>query len=214
MVSIWLFFEIYFLVPTLTPFSALVLPSSSLDHLLPVWDLAFLPYVSLWIYLSLAPALAADRSELVAFGLSAAAMAVIGLAFFYLIPTQLPPGDVQWSTYPLLSAIKTADPGMNAFPSLHVGFAELACLVISQQLRAMAAGWPIRFANQAWCVAIVLSTLLTRQHVLVDVAGGALLAYACWSIYRCSLPRGHLAAMAWARRKHFMRRHSLTQTHT
>jgi membrane-associated phospholipid phosphatase len=72
----------------------------------------------------------------------------------------------------------------NFAPSLHVTFT-LLCL---------AAYWPHAAAGSecllgGWGLAIIVSTLLTHQHYLVDVLSGGLLAAAVWRvIYRRLLP--------------------------
>jgi membrane-associated phospholipid phosphatase len=66
--------------------------------------------------------------------------------------------------------VEVDDPPANAAPSLHVS---LTCLLILALLRDFPRWWPVwvGFVGLVW-----LSTLVTRQHHLIDVATGALLA--------------------------------------
>jgi membrane-associated phospholipid phosphatase len=72
--------------------------------------------------------------------------------------------------------LKAADRGGNAFPSLHVAFAVYSGAIIASELRSFSAPPWLRAANWVWCAAIVYSTLATRQHVAIDVAGGLVVA--------------------------------------
>lgn len=60
----------------------------------------------------------------------------------------------------------------NNFPSLHVALSVSAVLAY---LPLVKSPWKAFFAT--WALLIVLSTLLTRQHGLADVAGGLALAF-------------------------------------
>jgi membrane-associated phospholipid phosphatase len=70
------------------------------------------------------------------------------------------------------NVIAIDDPPANAAPSLHVG---LTCLLLLAMLRDYPRCWPlwVGFVSLVW-----LSTLVTRQHHLIDVATGILLACA------------------------------------
>lgn len=69
----------------------------------------------------------------------------------------------------LVRWLYTRDEPYNAFPSLHVGLSVLCVLALreAKQFRTLSA---------LWAAAIVASTLLVKQHVLADVASGAVLA--------------------------------------
>ena len=59
----------------------------------------------------------------------------------------------------------------NGLPSLHVAFALSCAWVLSPRIST----W-FRPALWLWAIAICASTLLVKQHYLIDVATGALLA--------------------------------------
>jgi membrane-associated phospholipid phosphatase len=75
--------------------------------------------------------------------------------------------------------IEIDDPPANAAPSLHVS---LTCLLALAMIRDFPRWWPLWFAfvGSVW-----LSTLVTRQHHLIDVATGTLLTWlVVWLFYR------------------------------
>ena len=74
----------------------------------------------------------------------------------------------------ILYGIDTPD---NLFPSLHCMVAWLCWVGIRENRRVP---FPWRIAALLMAVAVCLSTLTTRQHVLPDVAGGILLSELCY----------------------------------
>ena len=142
-----------------------------------VTEYALLPYASLWLYVSLAPAIAADMASLRRYVAGALTIASLGLATYWLFPTVTPGFGVDWAQYPALQLLKASDLGANAFPSLHVAFAAYTAVVIARELRSLQSPAWARGVNWAWCAAIVYSTLATRQHVMVDVIGGLALTW-------------------------------------
>jgi membrane-associated phospholipid phosphatase len=171
------FFILYFWVMGSTAGEATVVPMTPFDGWIGVSQLALLPYGSLWLYVSFAPALAANMAALRLYIAGALTIAASGLATYWLFPTTTPVSRVDWSEYPALQFLKAADSGGNAFPSLHVAFAAYTAVVIANELRGLRAPPWVSAANWLWCAAIVYSTLATGQHVVLDVLGGLLLAW-------------------------------------
>jgi membrane-associated phospholipid phosphatase len=180
------FFILYFWVMRSSGGNAVVVPATRIDDWFGVSELALVPYASLWLYVSLGPALAASMASLRLYIAGSLAISVVGLVTFWVFPTATPVSSVAWSEYPALQFLKAADARGNAFPSLHVAFAAFTAGVIARELRDLGAPAWVRTGNWLWCAAIVYSTLATRQHVLIDVVGGLLLAWAAWVI--CAMP--------------------------
>ncbi|HZF85204.1 MAG TPA: phosphatase PAP2 family protein [Burkholderiaceae bacterium] len=173
-VSISSFFVAYFWLMEATAHRAVTVPTTALDAWVGLNSWALVPYASLWLYVSLAPAFAANMGALRSYMVGA--LAIIGLAFatYWVFPTVTPAFGVDWAMYPVLGFLKTADAGGNAFPSLHVAFACYTAIVIGSQLRSIQAPRWAHAINGAWCVAIAYSTLAIHQHVALDVVGGVL----------------------------------------
>ncbi len=172
------FFFVYFWVMHHPLWEPTVMPLTFMDHWVAVSDDAMLLYGSLWFYISLAPAFTRNKAELWACARDAALTAAAGLVVFWVFPTVVPAFAVDWAQYPALQFLKSADAGGNAFPSLHVAFAVLTGVQLHRQLRSVQAPSWARMVNLLWAAGIVYSTLATRQHVLLDVLGGTLLAAA------------------------------------
>ena len=172
------FFVLYFWVMRHGAAHALVMPLVFADRWFALHDDALWLYASLWLYVSLPSAFAANGARLFRYAWKAALTAGIGLTLFWLFPTAVPAFDVPWQAYPKLAFLKTSDAGGNACPSLHVAFAALACGTFARQLRDVGAPRWARALNVLWAAGIIYSTLATRQHVALDVLGGLVLGLA------------------------------------
>lgn len=157
-------------------FPVAAMPLTWVDRMVGFQPWALVAYASLWIYVSLPPALAPDRERLFSYGWHIGALCLTGILFFVFWPTAVPSTDVDWGLYPGYALLKGIDAGGNACPSLHVATALYSAIWLSQDLRGMGAGRGWQHANWLWCGLIVFSTLATKQHVMLDVVAGAALA--------------------------------------
>lgn len=169
-----LFFWGYFAVLEYPLAPPVTMPVLALDSWIPFTPLAFPVYVSLWVYVSLPPALLGSLRSLLGFGAWIAALCLFCLGLFWLWPTAVPMADIDWQQYPQMAVIKGIDAGGNACPSLHVGSAVFAACWLARVLRNIGAPVVMRWLNWTCCVLIIWSTVATRQHVVLDVLAGVL----------------------------------------
>jgi len=167
------FFLLYFWVLNHPLFPVALVPLTAVDRWIGFWPGALPLYLSLWLYVSLAPALLVVRRELVSYGLAALGLSLAGLGIFYVWPTAVPRSDIDWSQHPALAFLKSADASGNACPSLHVAFAVFTAIWLGRLLPQLGAGRLIRLLNWLWCLGILYSTIAIRQHVVLDVIAGA-----------------------------------------
>jgi membrane-associated phospholipid phosphatase len=166
------FFIAYFWVLKHPLFPVTTMPLTVVDRLIAFRPETLPLYLSLWFYVSLAPALLIDRREVVSYALATVGMSVIGLGIFLLWPTTVVwPAD--WSRHPAFAFLKSVDAAGNACPSLHVAFAVFTAIWLGRLLRQMGAGNFVRAFNWLWCLGILYSTVAIRQHVVLDVLAGA-----------------------------------------
>lgn len=158
-----------------------VMPITWVDRLIGFEPLALPLYLSLWVYVSLLPALFSRRHELYRYASAMGLMCLAALAIFYFWPTTVPAPEIDWTQYPDLGWLKNIDAAGNANPSLHVATALFSGIWMRHLLRRFGAPAWIHLFNAAWCGAIIYSTMAVRQHVALDVAGGLLLgAVVAW----------------------------------
>jgi len=169
---IGLFFGAYFYLLKQPTYQTTVMPITLLDRLIAFQPWAMPLYISLWVYVSLPPALLATRRELYGYGQAMSATCLAGLTVFYFWPTVVPAPDIDWAQYPNVDFLKNIDAAGNAFPSLHVATAVFSGIWLHHLLRRFGAPLWILSFNWIWCTGIVYSTLATRQHVAVDVFAG------------------------------------------
>lgn len=106
---------------------------------------------------------------------------VVCLVVFLLFPTAIRRPDVNgitaWDTF--VRFLYWIDPGDNIFPSLHCMIAWL-CWVGVRGNKQVPLPW--RISALIMAVLVCLSTLTTRQHVILDVFGGILLSEFCYGL--------------------------------
>jgi predicted protein tyrosine phosphatase/membrane-associated phospholipid phosphatase len=150
------------------------------------WELTAIPYVPLLIvpymlidlFFFLAAFLCRDERELRVFSQRVVFSILVAAAFFLLLPLKLAwperPhvggwfGDFveQSCTVPFLMAYPH-----NLFPALHIALCLILADLYGRHTRRI-----VRVFSYTWFSLIGLSTVLTWQHHLVDVAGGVVLA--------------------------------------
>ena len=170
-----LFFGAYFYLLKYPAYPTTVMPVTLLDSLIGFQPLALPMYLSLWVYVSLPPALLATRRELYGYGLATAGTCLAALVVFYFWPTAVPAADIDWTQYPDVKFLKSMDASGNACPSLHVATAVFSGIWMHHLLRRFGAPVWILVVSWVWCIGIVYSALATRQHVAVDALAGLVL---------------------------------------
>ncbi len=169
------FFGAYFYLLKYPVHPITIMPITWLDRLVPFQPMAMPLYISLWVFVSLPPALLATRRELFIYGGGMTATCLTGLLIFYFWPTAVPVADIDWALYPGVDYLKSLDAAGNACPSLHVATAVFSAIWLHFTLSRFTAPRWLLALNWAWCFGIVYSTVATRQHVVVDVLAGLLL---------------------------------------
>lgn len=101
---------------------------------------------------------------------------------FVLWPFQfsLPTPAVDAPLAPLFAYLALVDKPYNQLPSLHVAY----CVIFWFSLRAWTRHWLARASMAVWLALVAASTVLIRQHHLLDVAGGVALGAACVALVK------------------------------
>ncbi len=170
-----LFFVGYFHVLRHPTHPVTTMPLTALDRWIGFEPDALAAYVSLWVYVGVAPGLLLTLRELLVYGMWAAGLCLAGLACFYFVPTAVPPSGLDLAGYPGFALLQGVDAAGNACPSLHVAAAIFSAVWIDHLLRELRA-WPaLRIVNAAWFLLIAWSTMAVKQHVALDVLAGSVL---------------------------------------
>lgn len=150
------------------------------ERFIPFVPAFILPYLSIDFFFIAAPFLFREPKALRIYVWRVVAVILVAGVFFLLLPLRfaLPrPHAAGWPGA-LFDWFRTLDQPYNLFPSLHAALLWLLVDVYARHLRGFARGIIL-----AWFVLIAFSPVLTRQHHVVDIAGGLVLAAAvCYSI--------------------------------
>jgi membrane-associated phospholipid phosphatase len=185
----WVFFIGYFHLLRNPAHPVAIMPLTVLDRWIPFQPQALPAYVSLWLYIGVAPGLLLTLRELVAYTLWIATLCLAGLACFYFWPSAVPALATDVSSYPGFSLLQGVDSSGNACPSLHVATAMFTAIWVDYLLRHLRMPVVLRLLNGAWFAAITYSTLATKQHVVLDALAGTLLGIAvAWPSLRWHPP--------------------------
>ncbi len=154
------------------PASALV--PSPVDTLIPMVDWTIWIYLSQFVFLFLALWLFDDSRARTHLFYAMLLATVIAAPIFLILPTEIvrEPPSQDGMTGLLWQGLYLTDPRTNCFPSLHVALAALAAA------RFVKAGGYWCWLGLSWAMLLAISTLTTKQHVVIDVLGGAALAAA------------------------------------
>jgi protein-tyrosine phosphatase/membrane-associated phospholipid phosphatase len=135
------------------------------------------PYMSIDLFFLGAPFLCADRAELRVFTRRVVLAILVAGACFLLFPLQFAferPRAEGWLGL-VFDWFRGMDQPFNLLPSLHITLRTILAGVYARHTRGL-----MRAVCHVWFSLIGLSTLLTYQHHVLDVAGGFVLAACCF----------------------------------
>lgn len=167
---------------------ATYVPSTALDTLLPLQPTWVLIYGALYLWLILLPVFVVQQPEQIRRTVFAYLMVwITSYTCFLIYPTTASrPEEIGGEGFAVwgLRFLYDADPPYNCFPSLHVAHSFVSAFT-SYRVNRRLGGVAILAASL-----VGLSTLFTKQHYVLDVVVGAVLAYAAYLIFLRSYPRG------------------------
>lgn len=158
--------------------------SSWLDRMIPFLPGAVYLYESLWLIMPIAPWLMTSRGDLDRYVLSLLFVTAIGFGIFLFFPTSCPRPEYSGHANALYRALISVDNEGNAFPSLHSALAVLSAGCCRSVLPDADSGRWLRVLMWIWAGGIVVSTLLTKQHVVIDAVAGIALGLGGYAIFR------------------------------
>jgi membrane-associated phospholipid phosphatase len=135
-------------------------------------------YTSLYAELALPVFFVRTGRAFVRLQATSALACLVAFLVFLLLPMTYPRPHLEahGGAAGLLVAVWGSDPAACTFPSLHVTCAWIVALSLGERSRRWRMVWGVN------AVLISLSTLLVKQHFIIDVAGGTVLAVAAWRV--------------------------------
>jgi membrane-associated phospholipid phosphatase len=177
----------YIFIPELLPRQTRHVPALALDRAIPLIPMWALVYGALYVFLILLPIFVVRQDEPIRRTVYAYLLIwLTAYVFFAVYPTAAPrPARVIGEGFAVwgLRALYSSDPPYNCFPSLHVAHSFVSALACARVHRTLAVVATV-------CATLVaLSTLFTKQHYILDVIAGMLLALAAWAIFLRKAPQ-------------------------
>ena len=164
----------YLVIGNVTFFHVTALKPSVVDGMIPFIDTAVWPYLSIYLFMPIAPMVMINRNLLRHYAMGMASIALLAHLIFLFWPTTVGrPNPTHANVcYQFLAVI---DPPLNCFPSLHAALTLYSALCCDMLSRTAKNARLLKTLLWAWTALILLSTLATKQHFWIDVAGGAVL---------------------------------------
>lgn len=148
---------------------------------IPFVPLMIVPYLSIDLFFVIAPFLCTSDDERRVFARRVTTAVLIAGVCFLLFPLRFSferPQTPGWLGA-VFDLFREMDKPFNQLPSLHIALRTILAGVYARHSRG-ASKWLLH----VWFSLIGLSTVLTYQHHVVDVAGGFLLAAVCFHVHR------------------------------
>jgi fatty acid desaturase/membrane-associated phospholipid phosphatase len=196
----------FFAVQYYPLFPAAAMPVTFLDEWIPTAQSAVCLYVSLYIQITLPLLLSRDSRELRHMCFGFGWIVLVSHSLFLFWPTAIPALLAGVSiTDPLLRLVEKIETSRSACPSLHASLAVYCALCTARLLASGRSRNRLRIGLWIWTVLILASTLLSKQHVFLDIAAGAALgglAYAALFRARPEEPSASPALEATLQARH------------
>jgi membrane-associated phospholipid phosphatase len=193
MVVLVMLVPFYVFIPGFVHGRTLHAPELSLDRALslqPAWALV---YGALYLYLIILPVFVVRQQEHIRGTVFAYLMVwIVAYVCFFVYPTIAPrPAEVGGEGFAVwgLRFLYSADPPYNCFPSIHVAHSFVSALAVYRTHRALG-------IVATLCASLVaVSTLFSKQHYVLDVVAGAVLAWVAYVVFLRHLPRESVATL-------------------
>jgi len=134
------------------------------------WTIWF--YVSDYLYIALVFILLQDKENMNRIFYSQITMLIFAMFIFFFLPTAYPRPEITYNGLSgwMLNLLHSADTPGNACPSIHVGMTFLGGFGFIKEKKRLFSLFML------WAVLISVSTLTVKQHYLIDVLAGFLMA--------------------------------------
>lgn len=152
---------------------------------IPLIPAMIIPYMSIDLFFVAAPFLCRSKSALhTLVGRIVTATIVAGACFLFM-PLQMAEERPEFSGFfgAIHDLLKAGDQPYNLFPSLHVTYLLTLWSIYGRQLRGLSIA-----LLHGWFSLVLVSVLFVYQHHVIDMAGAAILASACFYAFPANRP--------------------------
>ncbi len=180
----------YFLLERLPSASVTQMPELAVDRIIPFQPGAGIIYVSQFVTMPLIIWLMQSRHQLFLCCRGLALLVGVSFVVFYFWPTSVARPQITPGHYFFFDLIAGADLPRNACPSLHAAFGVFTAGCAWEVFRDWSNRRWLIAVTWLWTAAVLVSTLLIKQHVVLDLAAGSFLGFmGWWLVARTSVSR-------------------------
>ncbi|MBK8478386.1 MAG: phosphatase PAP2 family protein [Opitutaceae bacterium] len=170
----------YFRLARLPEDLATQMPELAIDRAIPFLPAAAIIYLSQFVTMPAIIWLMGSRRQLLACCRGLALLIAVSFIIFYGWPTAVVRPELPTGAHFFYGLIASTDLPHNACPSLHAAFAVFTAGCAWEVFRDWKNGHLLIATAWLWNTAILASTLLTKQHVFLDLIAGSALGAAGW----------------------------------
>jgi membrane-associated phospholipid phosphatase len=174
----------YFLLERLPEATVTEMPQLAIDRLIPFQPEAAFVYVSQFVTMPVVIWLMTSRRQLLACCQGLALLIIASFIIFYFWPTAVARPEAFPDRHFFYDLITGSDLPRNACPSLHAAFGVFTAGCAFDLFW----GWKhdrwFIGVVWLWTAAVLVSTLLIKQHVFLDLLAGGVMGAVSWSIMR------------------------------
>jgi len=170
----------YYLPQWLPLFAPTTIPLTAIDRAVPFQPWWIWPYMSMYVMIPIPPLLATRAKDLGRYALGMTIMFVTCCVFFFLWPIAYPrPPLPETGVSAFYRHIVSIDQPINALPSLLAGLTAYTLFLAARMLRDLPGRTDVMILilGWIWAAVILYGTLATKQHYLVDLPPGILIAW-------------------------------------
>lgn len=155
------------------------------ERAIPLIPAMIIPYMSIDLFFVAAPFLCRRSQALHTLVARIGSATIVAGACFLFMPLQMAEERPEFSGFfgVIHDLLKAGDRPYNLFPSLHVTYLLTLWAVYGHYLRGLAAA-----LLHVWFSLVLVSVLFVYQHHVIDMAGGAALAIACFYTFPAKRP--------------------------
>jgi membrane-associated phospholipid phosphatase len=155
-------------------FPARLMAPGFLDRLIPFCPETVWVYLSIYLLMPIGPALMRERKPILYYGAGVIGIGFVADLFFLFWPT-LCARPLSLDSSMVYQMLIIVDKPFHAFPSLHAAFAIYSASCGALVLKGLGTHLVWRLGLWLWAFLILVATLTTKQHVLVDIIAGGIL---------------------------------------
>lgn len=176
LVVIWILAP-YSILQHVEIFPVLWIPQLALDQAIPVNFQAIWFYYS-YLFLLALVGLTVEKDLFIRYLYTVGWVTAVSHAFFLFMPNGVSRAEVGVDSAPwLYQLLVNIDQPRNAFPSLHASLSVAAAITAQYSNNLPKWSKPVVWL---WVIGIFWSTIALRQHVSLDLLGGAIVAVLVW----------------------------------